>query len=68
MPLRLATIARRRAEWLQFARLALTAVSLAIAIGLERPDGELTEAATKALLASADDLLDQIFVDFCIGK
>ena len=39
-------------EWLLFARLALTALSFAIALGLEVPEGELSEAARRGLFAT----------------
>ena len=40
----LGRVARRRAEWLLLGRLGLTAVSLAIVVGLEVPGGEASEA------------------------
>ena len=39
-------------EWLLFARLALTALSFGIALGLETPGGELTESARRGLFAT----------------
>ncbi len=45
----LGQVSRRRAEWLLLGRLVLTAVSFAIAVGLEVPGGELTAAARVGL-------------------